>query len=105
MVQVGRTAVRPYIVDNQNGVEMVGHDLINPQFNLGADEGRFLPFLPHDLAPPIQPHHPVHHLTEQPRAVMRHQGDKIRPRVGIIEGGQAGGAAGGQGHARILYGP
>jgi len=72
---------------------MVGHDHKFTQFDVRAKDGCLVPFVAHNFSQIIQYHFPVHNFAKQVFALMRTQGDEIRPGAGGIKAGQADGAA------------
>ncbi|GIW92826.1 MAG: hypothetical protein KatS3mg110_0867 [Pirellulaceae bacterium] len=79
----------PYdvIIHNPNdAMHVVGHDheFILVQSHIRADLRGLQPFFAHDFAPRVQPHLTIHHFAEEAHAILRDDGKKIRPGLGII---------------------
>jgi len=91
----GGFRTRPYqIIHNQdNPVHVVGHDHKRIQFNVRVMVGQIVPCPDNDLPKWIHPHLALHHLAKQTFATLRANGDKIRPRLGIIVSLQTDAAA------------
>ena len=88
-------AIRPYsfIVDPDNGVEMVRHDYIWTDLYFGPNCGRFDPFITNDDPALIQDHLVVDGFTKKGLAHVGDNGDEVGTRLRIIEAGEADGAA------------
>jgi len=88
------TARRAPTIDNDNNpVKMVGHDHKYTQFDVRTKDGCLVPFVANNFSQIIQYQYPVHNFAKQVFALMRAQGDEIRPGSGGVKAGQADGSA------------
>ena len=87
---LGTRKGHPYvIVDNDDTVYMIGHDLERAQFYMRPSFWQFLPFLPSNLPIFVQDHFLVFNMPENTAAVMCADRNKIRAFLAIIVTAQA----------------
>lgn len=79
--------------NHQDAVDMVWHDDECIQLDMREMVRYVRPTLVCDATRIVQPHFRIHHPAEQTRAVLRDDGDKIRPGLGIIVALQADASA------------
>lgn len=72
------------IVDNNYSVNMIRHNDVFVQLGLRKMIGNFQPTLLCHFATFIHPHIPIDNFTKQTFAIVRHDGDEIDTRLGVI---------------------
>jgi hypothetical protein len=85
----GRTAVRPYVTNHHDTVDMIRHHYEGVQFDLVTDMFRAQPFRHNDLAGDAEACLATNHVPERALAVLRAYRHKIRARLRVIVFAQA----------------
>jgi hypothetical protein len=87
--------LRPYMAihDEDNAVNMIGHQRKRIQFNVGEMCGQCVPTFLDNPPRIIQVHFSICHIAEQAFAAVRNDGDEIRPGLRLIISAQTDGPA------------